>query len=89
MFAINQIVSWDGVSEIRIKTSKDEGLTREELRLAVLESAGFIPSQQKILLTVRPRRAYVDDVMIPHGKIEYLDLGGDEVFPADSNVFPQ
>ena len=43
----------DGVSEIRIKTSKDEGLTREELRSAVLESAGFIPlHNRKILLNL-------------------------------------
>ena len=54
VFAINQIVSWMmALVKLELKTSKDEGLTREELRSAVLESAGFIPlHNRKILLNL-------------------------------------
>ena len=81
VFAINKIVSWMmALAKLELKTSKDEGLTREELRSAVLESAGFIPlHNRKILLNLLDlEELTVDDVMIPHGKIEYLDLEEDD-----------
>ena len=74
VFAINQIVSWMmALAKLELKTSKDEGLTREELRSAVLESAGFIPlHNRKILLNLLDlEELTVDDVMVPHGRIEY------------------
>ena len=77
VFAINQIVSWMmALAKLELQTSKEEGLTREELRSAVLESSGFIPlHSRKILINLLDlEELTVDDVMIPHGKIEYLDL---------------
>ena len=61
---------------IEFKNSKNEGLTREELRSAVLESSSFIPiHDRKILLNLLDlEELTVDDVMIPRGKIEYINL---------------
>ena len=77
VFTINQIVSGMlSLANLKLKSSKDEGLTTQELRSAVLESAGFIPlHNRKILLNILDlEELTVDDVMVPHGKIEYLNI---------------
>jgi Mg2+/Co2+ transporter CorB len=64
------------LANLKLRSSKDEGLTTQELRSAVLESAGFIPlHNRKILLNILDlEELTVDDVMVPHGKIEYLNI---------------
>lgn len=77
VFTINQIVSGMlSLANLKLRSSKDEGLTTQELRSAVLESAGFIPlHNRKILLNILDlEELTVDDVMVPHGKIEYLNI---------------
>ena len=77
VFTINQIVSGMlSLANLKLRSSKDEGLTIQELRSAVLESAGFIPlHNRKILLNILDlEELTVDDVMVPHGKIEYLNI---------------
>lgn len=61
-------------------TQRQEGLTTEEFRAAVLESSAFIPSEhRKIMLNLFDLEDLtVDDVMVPRGKIEALDLEDDE-----------
>ena len=68
------------VFRLKSQTDKASGLTTEELRSAVLESSGFIPSQhRKILLNLFDLEDLrVDDVMVPRGRIEALDLEDDE-----------
>ena len=68
------------VFRLKSHTDKASGLTTEELRSAVLESSGFIPSQhRKILLNLFDLEDLrVDDVMVPRGRIEALDLEDDE-----------
>ena len=80
VFTINQIVSGMlSLANLKLRSSKDEGLTTQELRSAVLESAGFIPlHNRKILLNILDlEELTVDDVMVPHGKIEYLNIEDD------------
>ena len=77
VFTINQLVSGMlSLANLKLRSSKDEGLTTQELRSAVLESAGFIPlHNRKILLNILDlEELTVDDVMVPHGKIEYLNI---------------
>ena len=77
VFTINQIVSGMlSLANLKLRSSKDVGLTTQELRSAVLESAGFIPlHNRKILLNILDlEELTVDDVMVPHGKIEYLNI---------------
>jgi Mg2+/Co2+ transporter CorB len=68
------------ILRFRSNTNGSTGLTTEELRSAVLESSGFIPSQhRKILLNLFDLEdLQVDDVMVPRGRIEALDLDEDE-----------
>ena len=56
------------------------GLTTDELRSAVLESSGFIPSQhRKILLNLFDLEdLQVDDVMVPRNRMEALNIEDDE-----------
>ncbi|MEK9811633.1 MAG: HlyC/CorC family transporter [Bordetella sp.] len=78
---VNRLVSFL-LNLLRLKSQNDKGsgLTTEELRSAVLESSGFIPSQhRKILLNLFDLEDLrVDDVMVPRGRIEALDLEDDE-----------
>jgi Mg2+/Co2+ transporter CorB len=78
---VNRLVSLL-LSLLRLKSQDDKssGLTTEELRSAVVESSGFIPSQhRKILLNLFDLEDLrVDDVMVPRGRIEALDLEDDE-----------
>ncbi len=68
------------VFRLKSQNDKASGLTTEELRSAVLESSGFIPGQhRKILLNLFDLEDLrVDDVMVPRGRIEALDLEDDE-----------
>ncbi len=61
-------------------SNRSEGMTTDELRTAVLESAAFIPSQHRsILLNLFDLEDLrVDDVMVARGRIEALDLEDDE-----------
>ncbi|MFZ9756597.1 MAG: CNNM domain-containing protein, partial [Burkholderiaceae bacterium] len=78
---INRLVS-ALLSVFRLKSvsGSREALTTDELRAAVLESSGFIPSQHRsILLNLFDLEDLtVDDVMVPRGNIEALDLEDDD-----------
>ena len=78
---INKLVS-ALLSAFRLKsvTGSREALTTDELRAAVLESSAFIPSQHRsILLNLFDLEDLtVDDVMVPRGNIEALDLEDDD-----------
>jgi Mg2+/Co2+ transporter CorB len=64
---------------LRIKQpefGKAPGLTAEELRAVVLESAGFIPGQHRDILVnlFELERVTVEDIMVPRGEIESIDI---------------
>jgi Mg2+/Co2+ transporter CorB len=78
---INGLVSFLlKISRFRSADPGAAGLTTDELRSAVLESAGFIPSQhRKILLNLFDLEdLQVDDVMVPRHRMEALNIEDDE-----------
>tara|TARA_E500000178_G_scaffold356423_1_gene434264 strand:- start:57896 stop:59188 length:1293 start_codon:yes stop_codon:yes gene_type:complete len=80
VYILNRVVSvLLSAANLELASSKNEGLTREELRSAVLESSSFIPIRdRKLLLNLLDLEDLtVDHVMIPRGKIEYLNLEHD------------
>jgi len=72
---------------LRIGTTQrnSDGMTTDELRTAVLESAAFIPTHSRsILLNLFDLEGLcVDDVMIARGRIEAIDLDDDEATIAE------
>ncbi|MEY4082743.1 MAG: hypothetical protein RL483_112 [Pseudomonadota bacterium] len=78
---INRLVS-SLLSLFRLKSPSGnrEAMTTDDLRVAVLESSSFIPSQHRsIMLNLFDLEDLtVDDVMVPRGNIEALDLDEDD-----------
>lgn len=77
VWAINLLVSGLlGLFRLTSKQGSQAGLTTEDLRAAVLESTAFIPSQHRSILLnlIDLEDLTVDDVMIPRGRIEALNL---------------
>ena len=78
---INQLVSGLlAIFRLKSPSGNREAMTTEDLRAAVLESSSFIPSQHRsIMLNLFDLEDLtVDDVMVPRGNIEALDLEDDD-----------
>mgnify|MGYP002877605775 CR=1 FL=1 len=81
VWTINKVVSLMlSAANLEFSSQKNDGLTSDELRSAVLESSTFIPlHNRKIFLNLLDLEGLsVDDVMIPRGRIEFINLEDDE-----------
>ncbi len=81
VFIINKIVSLMlSAANLEFSSQKSDGLTSDELRSAILESSTFIPlHNRKIFLNLLDlEELSVDHVMVPRGRVEFLNLENDE-----------
>jgi len=78
---INKIVSLMlSAANLEFSSQKNDGLTSDELRSAILESSTFIPlHNRKIFLNLLDLEGLsVDHVMVSRGRIEFLNLEDEE-----------
>lgn len=79
---INKVVSLLlSAANLEFSSQKNDGLTSDELRSAILESSTFIPlHNRKIFLNLLDLEGLsVDHVMVSRGRVEFLNLEDDEV----------
>ncbi len=81
VLTINKVVSLMlSAANLEFSSQKNDGLTSDELRSAILESSTFIPlHNRKIFLNLLDlEELSVDHVMVPRGRVEFLNLEDDD-----------
>jgi len=83
VLVINKVVSLMlSAANLEFSSQKNDGLTSDELRSAILESSTFIPlHNRKIFLNLLDlEELSVDHVMVSRGRVEFLNLEDDITF---------